>query len=120
MRAANPKPGRRTRKTTDFNLAYRLLTFADSVHPSRQAKFLAGISALGFAQAAFSETTSIKEKDKSCELALAGAAMVPAARADIVAGQEEFAEPASQAMGFVAQLETYMKQQMPLFCTKVP
>ncbi len=46
--------------------------------------------------------------------------MVPAARADIVAGQEEFAEPASQAMGFVAQLETYMKQQMPLFCTKVP
>ena len=107
-----------TKKTGDFNLAYRLLVFADSVRPSAQAKFLSGISALGFAQSAFTEASGMKEKDKSCELASAGAAMVPVARAGITAGQEAFAEPAAQAMGFVAQLETYVQQQVPTFCAK--
>ena len=112
-RAANS-----TKKTSDFGLAYRLLAFADSVRPSSQAKFLAGISALGFAQAAFTEASSMKEKDKSCELATSGAAMVPIARTGITAGLDGFAEPAAQAMGFVSQLETYVQQQLAAFCAK--
>ena len=114
-RAANS-----TKKAADFGLAYRLLSFADSVRPSSQAKFLAGISAMGFAQASFSEAATLKEKDKSCELAVAGGAMVPIARAGIEAGQDAFAEAAAQAIAFVSQLEAYMKQQTPVFCAKTP
>jgi hypothetical protein len=105
-----------TKTSDDFGLAYRFLTFADTIHSSMQAKFLAGAAALGVAQAALTEATKLKEKTDACRLARLGADMIPAARSGLIAGQESFGDMAKQSLDFLDQLDPYATDQLKTFC----
>ena len=60
----------------DFSLAYRFLSFADTLRPSVQAKFLIGATAFGIAQLALTETSKVKDKIEGCRLVKLGTEML--------------------------------------------
>jgi tetratricopeptide (TPR) repeat protein len=105
-----------TKTIDDFNLARRMLAFADSARPSQQAKFLVGAAALGEAQAALAESAKQTDKSAACRFAQLGNDLVPTARGGLHAGEELFAEPAKQSLDFLLQLEPYAQQQVKSFC----
>ncbi len=105
-----------TKTQDDFSLAYRFLAFADSVHTSMSAKFLAGAAALGIAQTAVTEGVKLKEKTDACRMVRLGADMIPVARTGIAAGQESFGDMAKQSLEFLDQLEPYAADQVKTFC----
>ncbi|HXT17272.1 MAG TPA: hypothetical protein VN706_16660 [Gemmatimonadaceae bacterium] len=107
-----------TKASADFALAYRFLTFADTVRSSVQSKFLVGAAALGVAQAALTEAPKVKDKTESCRLARLGVDMVPVARSGLQAGQDAFAEAAKQSLDYLTQLDPYAAQALTAYCEK--
>jgi tetratricopeptide (TPR) repeat protein len=109
-----------TKSSTDFGLALRFISFADSVRSSQQSKFLIGATAFGIAQSALTEATKLKDKTESCRLAKLGAAMVPVARTGLKAGEEMFAEAAKQSLDYLDQLDPYVAQELTAYCSEKP
>jgi tetratricopeptide (TPR) repeat protein len=106
-----------TKSSSDFSLAYRFLTFADTVRSSVQSKFLVGAAALGVAQAAFTEAPKLKDKSESCRLAKLASEMMPVARSGLEAGQEAFGDAAKQSLDYLTQLDPYAAQALTSYCT---
>lgn len=105
-----------TKLSTDFALALRFLTFADSVKSSMQSKFLVGATALGVAQASLTEAVKLTDKTEACRLAHQGADHVPIARAGLEAGQEAFVEAAKQSLAYLTELDPYVAQAITAAC----
>jgi tetratricopeptide (TPR) repeat protein len=103
-----------------FGLALRFLSFSDSVHTSTESKFLIGAAALGVAQTALAEATSISDKAASCELARRGADMLPLARVGLLAGQEAYGDAAKQSIQYLDQLDPYIGRQLTVLCPAAP
>jgi tetratricopeptide (TPR) repeat protein len=114
-RAANA-----TKISSDFGLALRFLSFADSVRSTQQSKFLIGATAFGIAQSALTEATKVKDKTESCRLARLGADMIPMARTGLHAGEEMFAEAAKQSLEYLDQLDPYVAQELAAYCGEKP
>jgi tetratricopeptide (TPR) repeat protein len=114
-RAANA-----TKTSADFGLAFRFLTFADTIRSTLQSKFLIGAAALGVAQSALTEATKAGDKTERCRLAHLGADMVPVARAGLQAGQEAFAEAAKQSLDYLLELDPYVAQTLTVACGATP
>jgi tetratricopeptide (TPR) repeat protein len=106
-----------THLSSDFGLALRFLSFADSLRPSVQSSFLKGATALGLAQAALTEAPKLTDKLESCRLARLGGDMLPVARSGLQAGQQAYGDAATQSLGYVTQLEPYVGPQVTAFCT---
>lgn len=106
-----------TKSSSDFALAFRFLTFADTVRSSVQSKFLVGAAALGVAQAAFTEAPKLKDKSESCRLAKLAADMMPVARTGLEAGQDAFGDAAKQSLDYLTQLDPYAAQALAAYCT---
>ncbi|MEO8000128.1 MAG: hypothetical protein ABI852_21940, partial [Gemmatimonadaceae bacterium] len=100
----------------DFELAYRFLTFADTLKTSVQSKFLIGATALGIAQTVLTESSKHKEKAESCPLVRIGSEMITVAQSGLTAGLETFGEAATQSLYFLSQLEPYAAAQMKSQC----
>lgn len=100
-----------TKRMEDFSLAYRFLSFADTLRPSVQGKFLIGASASGIAQLAFTESSKLKDKVEMCRLVKLGTDMIVVANAGLTQGIEMFGEQATQSLYFLSQLEPYAVQQ---------
>lgn len=109
-----------TKSSTDFSLALRFLSFADSARTSTQARFLVGAAALGVAQAAFTEAPKLKEKAESCRLARLAADMMPIARNGLQAGQQSFSDAAKQSLDYLTQLDPYAAQALAAYCDAKP
>jgi len=105
-----------TKNSSDFALALRFLSFADSVRSTQQSKFLIGATAFGIAQSALTEATKVKDKTESCRLAKLGAEMMPIARSGLHAGEEMFAEAAKQSLEYLDQLDPYVGQELAAYC----
>lgn len=108
-----------TKSSADFALALRFLTFADSVRPSAQSRFLVGAAALGLAQAALTEATSpalATDRPRSCALARLGADMLPIARAGIEAGADVMPDAVKQSLDYLGQLEPYAGKELGAYC----
>jgi tetratricopeptide (TPR) repeat protein len=105
-----------SRLLTDFSVALRFLTFADSVRPSVQSSFLSGASALGLAQTALTEAPKLADRTESCRLARLSGDMVTLARAGLQSGQAAYADAARQSLEYLAQLEPYVGPQVAAFC----
>jgi len=106
-----------TKTSTDFALALRFLSFADSVRSSTQSRFLVGAAALGVAQRALTEAPADKDKAHSCELAKLGSEMIPLARSGIEEGQEVMPDAAKQSLDYLTQIEPYAGKQLAAYCT---
>ena len=106
-----------TKSSTDFALALRFLSFADSVRSSMQSRFLVGAAALGVAQRALTEAPSDKDKAHSCELARLGSEMIPVARSGLEEGQQAMPEAAKQSLDYLTQIEPYAGKQLAAYCT---
>jgi tetratricopeptide (TPR) repeat protein len=115
FRAANG-----TKLSTDFGLAFRFLSFADSIRSTQQSKFLIGATAFGIAQSALTEATKLKDKAESCRLARLGAEMMPVARSGLKAGEEMYAEAAKQSLEYLDQLDPYVEQELTVYCAEKP
>jgi tetratricopeptide (TPR) repeat protein len=105
-----------TKTSTDFALALRFLSFADSVRVTPQSRFLVGAAALGVAQRALTEAPSDKDRIHSCQLAQLGSQMIPVARSGIEAGQEVMPDAAKQSLDYLTQIEPYAGKQVAAFC----
>lgn len=105
-----------TKTSGDFGVAFRFLSFADTVRSSQQSKFLIGAAALGVAQSAVTEATKLKDKTESCRLVRLGADMVPVARLGLQAGQETFGDLAKQSLDFLDQFDPYVGEQVKVYC----
>src|SRR6185503_11541002 len=81
-----------TKTSTDFMLALRFLTFADTVRSTEQSRFLSGATALGVAQAALLESSKASDKLEGCRLAKLGSDMIPVAKTGLEAGMTTFAD----------------------------
>lgn len=110
-RAANA-----TKTSNDFLLAYRYLTFADTVKSTMSSKFLVGATALGIAQAALTEASKVPDKTEACRLVHLGADMVPIARAGLSAGTEAFGDAAKQSLDYLTELEQYVGPSTTVAC----
>jgi tetratricopeptide (TPR) repeat protein len=110
-RAANA-----TKASNDFLLAYRYLTFADTVKSTLSSKFLIGATALGVAQAALTEASKVPDKTEACRLAHLGADMVPIARTGLSAGTEAFGDAAKQSLDYLTELEQYITPSTTAAC----
>jgi tetratricopeptide (TPR) repeat protein len=106
-----------THLSSDFSVALRFLSFADSLRPSVQSTFLKGATALGLAQAALTEAPKGADKAESCRLAKLGGDMVPIARSGLEAGQQAYGDAAKQSLEYLIQLEPYVAPQVAAFCT---
>ncbi|MEO7360100.1 MAG: hypothetical protein ABI120_07215 [Gemmatimonadaceae bacterium] len=95
----------------DLALAYRFLTFADTLRPSVQVKFLIGATAFGIAQLALTESLKVKDKVELCRLVRLGADMIAVANVGLAQGVETFGEQATQSLYYLSQLEPYATQQ---------
>jgi predicted Zn-dependent protease len=105
-----------TQSSSDFAVALRMLSFADTVRSSPQSRFLTGAAALGVAQSTITEASKLKDKSASCRLTRVGADLIPVARAGLQAGDDSLAEAAKQALGYLDQLQPYTEQQLKLLC----
>lgn len=105
-----------TKTRADFELAYRFLTFADTVKTSTQSKFLIGAAALGIAQTVLTESSTRKEKLESCPLVKLGIEMMAVAQSGLTSGLETFGEAATQSLYFLTQLEPYAAAQLKSQC----
>jgi tetratricopeptide (TPR) repeat protein len=105
-----------TKGSNDFLLAYRFLTFADTVKSTASSKFLIGATALGVAQAALTEASKIPDKNEACRLVHLGADMVPVARTGLTAGTDAFAEAAKQSLDYLTELEQYITPSTTAAC----
>jgi predicted Zn-dependent protease len=110
-RAANA-----TKMSNDFLLAYRFLTFADTIKSTISSKFLVGATALGVAQAALTEATKVADKVEACRLVHLGADMVPVARDGLTAGSEAFGDAAKQSLDYLTELEQYVGPSTTVAC----
>jgi tetratricopeptide (TPR) repeat protein len=110
-RAANT-----TKASNDFLLAFRFLTFADTVKSTLSSKFLVGATALGVAQAALTEATKVPDKTEACRLVHLGADMVPVARTGLTAGSDAFADAAKQSLEYLTELEQYVGPSTAVAC----
>jgi tetratricopeptide (TPR) repeat protein len=114
-RAANS-----TKASNDFLLAYRYLTFADTVKSTMSSKFLIGATALGVAQAALTEASKVPDKTEACRLVHLGADMVPIARTGLTAGTEAFGDAAKQSLDYLTELEQYVGPSTTAACGAAP
>lgn len=110
-RAANA-----TKASGDFLLAYRYLTFADTIKSTISSKFLVGATALGIAQAALTEAAKAADKAEACRLVRLGADMVPVARGGLTAGTETFGDAAKQSLDYLTELEGYVAPSTTAAC----
>ncbi|HEY4304782.1 MAG TPA: hypothetical protein VGM82_09965 [Gemmatimonadaceae bacterium] len=110
-RAANT-----TKASNDFLLAFRFLTFADTVKSTMSSKFLVGATALGVAQAALTEASKMPDKGEACRLVHLGADMVPVARTGLTAGADSFADAAKQSLDYLTELEGYITPSTTAAC----
>jgi tetratricopeptide (TPR) repeat protein len=110
-RAANT-----TKASNDFLLAYRFLTFADTVKSTMSSKFLVGATALGVAQAALTEAAKVPDKTEACRLVHLGADMVPVARTGLTAGADAFGDAAKQSLDYLTELEQYIAPSTNAAC----
>jgi len=106
-----------TKTSTDFMLALRFLTFADTLRSTEQSRFLSGATALGVAQAALLEASKAADKMEGCRLARLGSDMIPVAKTGLEAGMASFADAAKQSLDFLGQLEPYAVQQTTGLCS---
>lgn len=109
-----------TRASKDFALALRFLAFADTIRSSQQSRFLLGAAALGVAQAALTEATTLPDTTESCRLARVGAEMLPVARTALTQEQDAFGDAAKQALDYLQQLHPYADQELAAYCPKPP
>ena len=110
-RAANA-----TKASNDFLLAYRYLTFADTVRSTMSSKFLVGATALGVAQAALTEAAKVPDKSEACRLVHLGADMVPIARTGHAARTEAIADAAKQTLDYLTEHEQYITPSTNAAC----
>jgi hypothetical protein len=94
----------------------RFLSFADSVRPSVQAKFLIGAAAFSVTQSALTDAPAAPDKVQSCELARLGAETMPLAVSSIGAGQEVAPDAARQYLEYLGKLQPYLEKQIEVFC----
>lgn len=107
-----------TKRSGDFALGLQFIALADSVRSTPQARLLLGMTALGSAQAAFTEAVAEKDRDraKACELARIGAGMLPVARTSLESGRAVAEEAATQGLAYVDQLEPYSQTALKGLC----
>jgi tetratricopeptide (TPR) repeat protein len=105
-----------TKASSDFLLALRFLTFADTVKSTMSSRFLVGATALGVAQAALTEAAKVVDKTEACRLAHLGADMVPVARTGLTAGAETFGDAAKQSLDYLTELEQYVSPSTAAAC----
>lgn len=110
-RAANA-----TKASNDFLLAFRYLTFADTIKSTVSSKFLVGATALGVAQAALTEAAKVADKAEACRLVHLGADMVPVARNGLAAGSDTFGDAAKQSLDYLTELEQYVAPSTTAAC----
>jgi len=112
LRAANG-----TKTLADFVVAMRYLSFADSLRPTPQTKFLLGVSAVSVAQVALMEAPNLKEKEQRCSLAQFGAETLPIARHGLDGGNEVMPDAAKQYRDYLDIISPYAEKQISAFCT---
>ena len=105
-----------TKSREDYRLAMRFLSFADSVRPSVQAKFLIGAAAFSVTQSALTEAPAAIDRAQSCQLARLGAETLPMAVSGIGAGQEVAPEAARQYLDYLGKMQPYLDRQLEVFC----
>ena len=106
-----------TKSLPDFVVAMRYLSFADSLRPTPQSKFLLGISAVTVAQIALMEAPNVKEKEQRCTMAQLGAETLPIARIGLDGGSEVMPDAAKQYRDYLDQISPYAEKQISAFCT---
>ena len=111
LRAANG-----TKSLTDFVVAMRYLSFADSLRPTPQTKFLLGVSAVTVAQMALMEAPNAKEKEQRCSMAQLGAESLPIARLGLDGGNEVMPDAAKQYRDYLDLISPYAEKQISAFC----
>jgi tetratricopeptide (TPR) repeat protein len=115
FRAAN---GTKTR--ADFQLAMRFLSFADSLRPTPQTKFLLGAAAMSVAQTALTDAPKLTVKEESCVLAHVGADAIPVARNSLEAGRDVSPDAVKQFLDYIDTISPFADKQIAAFCAAVP
>jgi tetratricopeptide (TPR) repeat protein len=97
-----------------FQAAIKMLQLSDSIEPSVDAKFLAGVSAFSVAQGAYNEANS----SKSCSLAQTAHDALSLAQSGIQAGsgEEKYKPAATQYLPVITQFLPASAAQVKKFC----
>lgn len=111
-----------TKSLSDFHVAMRYLSFADSLRSTPQTKFLLGVAAVSVAQMALMDAPNAKEMSQRCMLAQLGAESLPIARGGLEAGAEVMPDAAKQYRDYLELISPYAEKQIAAFCVppKVP
>ena len=105
-----------TKSLSDFHVAMRYLSFADSLRSTPQTKFLLGVAAVSVAQMALMEAPNAKEVSQRCILARLGAETLPIARGGLEAGAEVMPDAAKQYRDYLELISPYAEKQITAFC----
>lgn len=112
FRAANG-----TELRSDFQLAMRFLSLADSLKSTPQTKFLLGAAALKFAQTALTDAPKIALREESCAVSKLGLDTIPIARASLEAGHDVAPEAIKQFLEYLDEITPFADKQIAAFCT---
>jgi tetratricopeptide (TPR) repeat protein len=106
------KAGNVSKKREDLQKAVDLLTLADQLDASTDAKFLAGASSFLIGQSAVNEA----QDTKSCTLARLAKDSFAKAQELVPAGLQSYAEPAKQLLTAIPQFTPAVDDQIRRFC----
>lgn len=101
---------------SDYQLAMRFLSLADSIKPTPQTKFLLGAAALKVAQTALTDAPKIALKEESCAVSRLGLDTIPIARANLEAGQDVAPEAIRQFLEYLDEITPYADKQIAAYC----
>jgi tetratricopeptide (TPR) repeat protein len=108
------KAANASKDRTQFLAAIKMLQLSDSIQPSVDAKFLAGVSAFSVAQSAYNEANT----GKSCPLAQTARENLTLAQTGLQAGatDDKYKAAASQFLPVIAQFLPASDAQVKKFC----
>jgi tetratricopeptide (TPR) repeat protein len=106
------KAGNATKSRTDLQKAVDLLTFADQLDPSADAKFLAGASSFLIGQSAVNDA----QTSKSCQLARLAKDSFSKAQELVPAGLTSYKDAAQQLLTAIPQFTPAVDDQIRRFC----
>jgi hypothetical protein len=97
-----------------FQSAIKMLQLSDSIEPSVDAKFLAGVSAFSVAQSAYNESNTYK----SCTLAQNARDAIAIAQSGIQAGasEDKYKPAATQYLPIISQFRPAAEAQVKKLC----
>lgn len=101
-----------TKQRSDFQMALRFLSLADSLAATPQSGFLLGATALAISQSAATDAPASRE----CGLSRLAGEMLPLAREKITAGAEVAPDASRQYLAYLDQLEPIVAQQIQSLC----